>query len=123
LTSVLTLSETDDHDPISGRCVRENRSRDRMAHNASSSVGIQPFWMARVVATATGTSATRTDAMNKPVVRRVAGDGGRPGPGAPVEATAFASLLSATSSTLAPGVGPGFTSAHGLTWADEHGRG
>jgi hypothetical protein len=36
---------------------------------------------------------------------------------------AFASLLSATSSTLAPDVGPGFTSPHGLAWPDEHGRG
>ncbi len=86
-------------------------------------MGIQPFWIARVVATATGTSATTTDAMNKRVVRRVAADGGRPCPGAPVEAPAFASVLSAMSSTLAPGVGPGFMSAHGLTGADEHGRG
>src|SRR5256886_4443375 len=122
LTSVFTLSETDDHDPISGRCVREKRSRDRMAHSALSSVGIQPWRIARVVATATGTSATTTDAKNKRVVRRVAGDGDGPRPVAPAASPAFASVLSATSSTLAPGVGPGFTSAHGLTWADEHGR-
>src|SRR2546430_15101269 len=42
LTSVFTLSETDDHDPINGRCVRENRSRDRIDPSALSSVGIQP---------------------------------------------------------------------------------
>src|SRR5947208_4850924 len=122
LTSVFTLSETDDHDPISGRCVREKRSRDRMAHSALSSVGIQPLLIARVVATATGTSATMTDAKNKRVVRRVAGDGDGPRPVAPAASPAFASVLSATSSPRAPGVGPGFTSAHGLTWADEHGR-
>src|SRR3989440_12816854 len=122
LTSVFTLSETDDHDPISGRCVREKRSRDRIAHSALSSVGIHPSRIARAVATATGTSATTTDAKNKRVVRRVAGDGDGPWPVAPTAAPAFASVLSATSSTLAPGVGPGFTSAHGLAWADEHGR-
>src|SRR5207244_9789966 len=78
LTSVFTLSETDDHDPINGRCVRENRSRDRIAHSALSSVGIQPSRIARVVAIATWTSATQTDAKNRRAAGRVAGDGGGP---------------------------------------------
>ena len=68
-----------------------------------------------MVATATGTGATTTGARNKRVVGPVAGDQeralvGRADRNSGLRLRALGDILG----TLAPGVGPGFTSAHGL---------
>src|SRR5918994_230866 len=120
-TWVPTFSDADDHVPIRGRCVWVNRSRARIAKSALSSVGIQPVAIARPAADATGTTAATTEARKSHNPRRsLAGGGGASSTARSGAATA--GLVSVTSSTLVSDGGPGRTSAHGLAWADEHGR-
>src|SRR3979411_2384412 len=69
------VKEADEYVPMSGRwCV--NTSRLRIVKSALSPVGIQPSWIARAVATATGSKATTSDPRNRRKPNRVAGGEG-----------------------------------------------
>src|SRR2546430_1818733 len=85
--------------------------------------------MARAVATAIGTTAAATVSTNNRSARlrgRHQRDLALAAETRGLSSSTSCSIASGgaalSGSTRAPGVGPGFTSAHGLTWTDEHGR-